>query len=206
MSTLMLAGSKSPCRRSSNQGFQQSPYLMCWFIHLYFCPSSVIFPLHMHEGMSHFHQLCQHKFMALRQAQRLVLMELWLCFGFLSPSVIRVVLTSLCGRCCTWLLASQDTRLHISLQLSFSCVIISTYLPLLIISLFWGHRFFIFLFIQQQQQQQQKPCVLLFFLFFHVVFHSPRLSWVTPSSVAYRVKVKCSLLLRRHGVYQSQLS
>lgn len=151
-----------------------------------------------------FHQLCQHKFMALRQAQRLVLMELWLCFGLLLPSVIQVVLTSLCGRCCTWLLASQDTRLHISLQLGTTCVYnlyLSTiaYHFLVLRSSF----FFYLLFIQQQQQ---KPCVLLFFLFFHVVFHSPRLSWVTPSSVAYRVKVKCSLLLRRHGVYQSQLS
>lgn len=172
MSKLMLAGSKSPCRRSSNQGFQQSPYLMCWFIHLYFCPSSVIFPLHMHEGMSHFHQLCQHKFMALRQAQRLVLMELWLCFGFLSPSVIRVVLTSLCGRCCTWLLASQDTRLHISLQLSFSCVIISTYLPLLIISLFWGHRFFLF-YLFNNSNNNNKSLVFYYFFCFFTSFSIP---------------------------------
>lgn len=78
----------------------------------------------------------------------------------------------------------------------------SANLPLLIISLFWGHRF-------QKKSKKRKSLVFYYFFyfyFFHVVLHSPRLSWVTPSSVAYRVKVKCSLLLRRHGVCQSQLS
>lgn len=68
---------------------------------------------------------------------------------------------------------------------------------------FWAHRLF-----QQQPNEKKKPCVLFFLFFcFFTSFSIPlRLSWVTPTSVAYRVKVKCSLLLRRHGVYQSQLS
>lgn len=103
--------------------------------------------------------------MALRQAQRLVLMGLWDCVFEITVAECQTGSNAfLCGLMLfiyVDVLSSQD-RFYISnFQLSLTCVLTSTYLSLLTVFLVLNSS----VIQQQQPTKKKKPCVF-FFLFF----------------------------------------
>lgn len=144
---------------------------MC-HLYFFFFVQAMSFPFYICMKECYISTSCVSIIMALRQAQWLVLMELWLCLGLLLLNVFSGSNASLCGWSCTWRRAANpaETQVYISAsKLGFTCVLTSTYLPLLIISLFWAHRF------QQQQatKKKKKPCVFIIFFLFFTSFSIP---------------------------------